>query len=121
VIEAKGCWRGTFVFIFDTQCSHVQYISHCGDNNVTQTYFQHTCLRARINGREGVISAGGSSDASPALSSVEFYDVRKGKWLSLGRMRQGRRFPGLTVIRGNLILSGGEATDAFGRTVILDR
>ena len=43
------------------------------------------------------------------------------RWLSLGRMRQGRRFPGVTVVAGNLIVSGGEATDRLGRTVVLVR
>ncbi len=73
-----------------------------------------------MNGRDGVIVAGGESDAADALASLEFYDLRQRRWLSLGRMRRGRRFPGLTVIAGNLIVSGGETTDPLGRTVILD-
>ncbi len=55
---------------------------------------------------DGVIVAGGSSDAVPALASLEFFDLRHGRWLSLGRMRQGRRFPGILVIARNLIVMG---------------
>ena len=67
-----------------------------------------------------MIVAGGASDAVPALSSLEFYDLKQGQWLSLGRMREGRRFPGLFVMGGNLIVAGGENTDRLGRTLILD-
>merc|ERR1712049_68541 len=81
---------------------------------------KHSCVKAKVNGKSGVIVAGGDSDSVQALASMEFYDIRSGKWLSLGRMRQGRRFPGLMVIGKNLVVSGGEATDQFGRTVILD-
>lgn len=40
--------------------------------------------------------------------------------MSLGRTREGRRFPGLMVMGKNLLVAGGESTDALGRTVILD-
>ena len=63
-----------------------------------------------MNGRDGVIVAGGESDASPALASLEFFDTAQGKWLNLGRMRQGRRFPGVMALRGNLIVAGKLAT-----------
>ena len=56
--------------------------------------FQHSCVKARVNGRDGVIVAGGASDADPSLNMVEFFDLRSHKWMSLGRTRQGRRFPG---------------------------
>ena len=56
--------------------------------------FQHSCVKARVNGRDGVIVAGGASDADPNLNMVEFFDLRSHKWMSLGRTRQGRRFPG---------------------------
>ncbi len=83
--------------------------------------FQHACLKATINGRSGVIVAGGSSDAVPALSSVEFLDLRTGRWSSLGRMRTGRRYPGVMVMAKNLLVVGGERDDRVnGRTVIMD-
>ena len=63
-------------------------------------------MRARINGRDGILVAGGSSEAVPALASVEFFDLKASKWLSLGRMRQGRRFPGVMVVANNLIIMG---------------
>ena len=63
-------------------------------------------MKASVNGRKGVIVAGGSSDAVPALASLEFFDLAQNKWLSLGRMREGRRFPGLLVMGGNLIVAG---------------
>ena len=55
---------------------------------------QHSCVKARVNGRDGVIVAGGASDADPSLNMVEFFDLRSHKWMSLGRTRQGRRFTG---------------------------
>ena len=74
-----------------------------------------------MNGRNGVIVAGGSSDAVPALSSVEFIDLDNGDRLNLGRMRTGRRFPGVMVMANNLVIAGGERTDSrTGRTVIMD-
>ncbi len=59
-----------------------------------------------MNGREGVIVAGGASDASAALSSLEFFDLGMSKWLNLGRMREGRRFPGLMVMGKHLLVAG---------------
>ena len=67
---------------------------------------QHACVKARVNGREGVIVAGGASDASAALSSLEFFDLGMSKWLNLGRMREGRRFPGLMVMGKHLLVAG---------------
>ena len=83
-------------------------------------FFQHSCVKARVNGREGVIVAGGSSDADPALTSVEFFDLKTNRWRSLGRTREGRRFPGLMVMGKHLLIAGGETTDQIDRTVILD-
>ena len=40
---------------------------------------------AKLEGQEGIIVAGGSSDASPVLSSVEFFDLAKSQWSTLGR------------------------------------
>ena len=57
-------------------------------------FSQHSCVKARVNGKEGVIVAGGSSDADPALTLVEFFDLSSSTWISLGRLREGRRFPG---------------------------
>ena len=68
--------------------------------------FQHSCLHASVNGRDGVIVAGGSSSTDPALKSVEFYDLEEGQWKSLGSMRQGRKYPGIFVLDGNLVMAG---------------
>eukprot|EP00095_Tigriopus_kingsejongensis_P003452 maker-scaffold13_size735724-snap-gene-1.13 protein:Tk03452 transcript:maker-scaffold13_size735724-snap-gene-1.13-mRNA-1 annotation:"kelch-like protein 2" len=81
---------------------------------------KHSCIKAKVNGRDGVIVAGGQSDAVPDLASLEFFDLNEGNWLNLGRMRQGRRHPGIMTLGGNLIIAGGEATDLNGRNVILD-
>ena len=67
--------------------------------------FQHSCVKARVNGRDGVIVAGGASDADPNLNMVEFFDLRSHKWMSLGRTRQGRRFPG-KGLKYNVIKKG---------------
>ena len=72
--------------------------------------FQHSCVKARVNGRDGVIVAGGASDADPNLNLVEFFDINSHRWKSLGRTRQGRRFPGLMVMGKHLLVAGGETT-----------
>ena len=58
-------------------------------------FFQHSCVKARVNGKEGIIVAGGASDADPAVNLVEFFDLEQSSWVSLGRLREGRRFPGI--------------------------
>ena len=68
--------------------------------------FQHHCQKAQINGRDGVIVAGGSSDVHPALSSVEFFDLDLGRWLNLGKLREPRRFPSILVMSNHLLVAG---------------
>ena len=58
--------------------------------------------------------------AFSALNSLEFYDLNRGEWFSLGRMRVGRRFPSLSLMSGRLVVSGGEATDTRGQTLVMD-
>ena len=67
---------------------------------------QHHCQKAQINGRDGVIVAGGSSDVHPALSSVEFFDLDQEKWLNLGKLREPRRFPSILVMANHLLVAG---------------
>jgi hypothetical protein len=69
-------------------------------------FIKHSCVKARVNGREGIIVAGGASDANPALNSIEFFDLQDSKWMSLGRMREGRRYPGLMVMGKHLLVAG---------------
>jgi hypothetical protein len=70
---------------------------------------QHSCTKVRFNGRNGVVVAGGASDASSALSSLEFFDLNTKQWYSLGRMNQGRRYPAITLMNGKLMLPGVKA------------
>jgi len=84
---------------------------------------QHSCMKVRINGRDGVIAGGGKSadqSSDQALSSLEFFDLGTGRWFSLGRMRQPRKFPSLSLMSGKLVVAGGETRDRRGQTVILD-
>lgn len=81
---------------------------------------QHSCIRAEIKGNPGIIVAGGTSDLIASIRPVEFFDLAEMKWKSLGRAREGRRFPGLTVMGKHLTLSGGETIDQKGQKVILD-
>jgi hypothetical protein len=74
---------------------------------------QHHCQKAQINGREGVIVAGGSSDVHPALSSVEFFDLDLGKWLNLGKLREPRRFPSILVMSNHLLVAGLKDGNTF--------
>jgi hypothetical protein len=80
--------------------------------------FKHSCTKAKVNGRDGVIVAGGASDAIPALASLEFYDLEKATWLSLGRMREGRRYPGIFVLAGNLVVAGESLQRPERRTIL---
>ena len=84
------------------------FISLC-DNLGIEILFQllqHSCTKVRFNGRNGIVVAGGSSDANPSLSSLEFFDLNTKKWYSLGRMRQGRRYPAITLMNGKLLVTG---------------
>lgn len=75
---------------------------------------------ARIDGREGIIVAGGSSDGFPVMTSVEFFDLENSQWLDMGTLRQGRLFPGLTTIGNHLYVLGGEAFDDHGHRSVFD-
>ena len=75
---------------------------------------------ARIDGREGIIVAGGSSDGFPAMTAVEFFDLENSQWLDMGTLRQGRLFPGLTTIGNHLYVLGGEAFDNHDQRIVFD-
>ena len=82
-------------FFVDFRALHVRmYQVPTSDIHIFYFFLQHSCVKARVNGKEGVIVAGGSSDADPALTLVEFFDLSSSTWISLGRLREGRRFPG---------------------------
>lgn len=63
-------------------------------------------MKTTINGRPGVVVAGGEHNFKPNLRSLEFFDLSEGKWNNLGTMRQGRKFPGLTAIDQQLVVAG---------------
>ena len=63
-------------------------------------------MKVRINGRDGIIAGGGKATGNLALNSLEFFDLRTAQWYSLGRMKQARRFPSLSIINGKLVVTG---------------
>ena len=58
--------------------------------------------------------AGGSNSESPSLDSLEFFDLSAMRWFNLGRMRQGRRFPGVSTVANKLVVSGECVRDGLG-------
>ena len=60
-----------------------------------------------INGHPGLVVSGGSSSSSPNMTSVEFYDLSLGRWLSLPSLQRGRRSHAMVVEGGRLMVTGG--------------
>ena len=99
--------RRSFWFKFSDTAHFFDIFNHFFFFLFLYSCFQHSCVKARVNGRDGVIVAGGASDADPNLNMVEFFDLRSHKWMSLGRTRQGRRFPGKYLRDSNIYHPNG--------------
>jgi len=72
---------------------------------------QHSCAKAKFNGKEGVIVSGGAKGSSMNLTSVEWFDLQTGEWVNLPQLNQGRRNHAITVESGRLTVVGGMAGD----------
>ena len=68
-------------------------------------------FQVTLNGRPGLVVSGGMSSGSRNLTSVEFYDVTSGQWLSLPGLVEGRRGHSMMVERGRMVVVGGMAGD----------
>ena len=62
-----------------------------------------------LNGRPGLVVSGGMSSGARNLTSVEFYDVISGQWVSLPGLVEGRRGHSMMVERGRMVVVGGMA------------
>ena len=79
-------------------------------------------LQVTLNGRPGLAVSGGlstssssSSSQNTTLTSVEFYDVTSGHWVSLPGLRAGRHSHNMMVDHGRLrVLGGSQAGDQAG-------
>ena len=89
-----------------------------------QARLQHACTPVNLNGRPGVVVSGGAGGAN---SSVEFWDLKTNKalsvsplhslmpvfqWLDLPPLSRGRRSHSMTTIQGRLAVAGGVAMDS---------
>ena len=81
---------------------------------------KHACVKAKINGRPGLVVSGGSSRKDKNMTSVEFYDALTGEWLSLPPLRRGRRSHVMTVTAGKLLVAGGEGRGRAGKEYLDD-
>jgi len=80
---------------------------------------KHACVKAKINGRPGLVVSGGSGRGSNNMTSVEFFDAISGNWLNLPPLNRGRRSHQMIVTKGKLMVAGGEAR-AKNRMEFLD-
>ena len=65
-----------------------------------------------LNGRPGLVVSGGMSGSGERnLTSVEFYDVTTGQWVSLPGLVEGRRGHSMMVESGRMVVVGGMAGD----------
>ena len=72
-------------------------------------------MKARINGRPGLVVSGGSGRGNKNMTSVEFFDAKTGEWLSLPPLNRGRRSHVMTVTKGKLLVAGGEGVTRGGK------
>lgn len=69
---------------------------------------QHACTKVTLNGRPGLVVSGGMMTRREAnMTSVEFYDVTSGQWVSLPSLNMGRRGHVMMVEKGRLVVVGG--------------
>ena len=89
-------------------------------NRMTTGRRRHACVKAKINGRPGLVVSGGSGRGQQNMTSVEFYDALTGEWLSLPPLNRGRRSHVMTVTKGRLLVAGGEGRSRAGREYLDD-
>ena len=81
---------------------------------------RHACVKAKINGRPGLVVSGGSGRRGQNMTSVEFFDALTGEWLSLPPLNRGRRSHVMTVTKGKLLVAGGEGRGRAGKEFLDD-
>merc|ERR550532_2281782 len=68
----------------------------------------HACTKVTLNGRPGLAVSGGlSRGQNSSLTSVEFYDVTSGHWISLPDLTGGRHSHDMMVEEGRLRVLAG--------------
>ena len=76
-------------------------------NRMKDARYGHACTSVTINNRPGLVVSGGVSNFSRNMTSVEFYDVTSGQWVSFPPLQRGRRGHAMMVEEGRLIVLGG--------------
>ena len=89
-------------------------------NRMTTGRRRHACVKAKINGRPGLVVSGGSGRRGQNMTSVEFFDALTGEWLSLPPLNRGRRSHVMTVTKGKLLVAGGEGRGRAGKEFLDD-
>ena len=64
--------------------------------------------------------SGGSGRKTGNMTSVEFFDARSGKWLTMPPLNRGRRSHQMIVTKGKLIVAGGEGVSRRGKEYLDD-
>ena len=72
--------------------------------------YSHACNVGVFDGQEGVFVAGGDNDATALdhlLTSTEFFNPAMDTWQEIGSLNTPRSFLSMTMLGGDLIVSGG--------------
>ena len=82
----------------------------CNNNyHLKKSYL--SMFQVTLNGRPGLVVSGGMFTGSSNLTTVEFYDVTSGQWVSLPGLVEGRRGHSMMVEGGRMVVVGGMAGD----------
>jgi len=65
------------------------------------------CHAGVFEGEEGIYVAGGRDGGADFLASAEFYNLEADTWQPIGSLKSARAYSPMTVLGGDLIMSGG--------------
>ena len=69
--------------------------------------YAHSCHVGVFEGQEGIYVAGGIDASDSYLSSAEFYNPQLDIWEEIASLTTQRFFASMTMLGGDLIVSGG--------------
>ena len=69
--------------------------------------YTHSCHVGVFEGQEGIYVAGGFDASDSYLSSAEFYNPQLDIWQEIASLTTRRYFASMTMLGGDLIVSGG--------------
>ena len=85
--------------------------------NMLEKRYVHCCHVGVFEGQEGIYVAGGRDTSSSYLSSAEFYNPQLDIWQEIASLSTGRAWSSMTMLGGDLIVSGGGYDDHYLSTV----